>query len=561
MSLRKSVVAFEPDSSLVLLDSRYRKNPNDSPYSFESNLSCGLRGQKFIYKGLSWTQPLFSHNTTNNEIRFKLFGEDSNETLVCYAMPFVLYNSFDGNDDSSYYQPPLPGSYGYDIQFAFNNDVRLLSSNLVLYTPTVNGNNVQFFFHYNPSRGFVLYCQLVADGTPVPIQLLDCSWISNAHFVHGFGQYNITLNKVTPVTDETVFNPAIHGSTASLLPTRYISVVCKEISVDRAFPSITNTSDSDLPFEIGVFFVKHEWTGVYNTEKSTGDETVIPLKFGTEHQILRLDIKDETGKALICGNPIQNLLDDTFIPSYVKDDLINAGGRNLLAINMLTFGDTFEIETAPADIETFVITGFYQNDYVVAVPAFNARAMFKVPFDFNSCSRWSSFSAFKPFSSSPSSFRYNPYVLSNLRSLRLQFDLNMTLDVAFDPFVTMFFRLYFRDQNTNPPVDYLVSFNVRNVAYWVGALNVVLPFTIHALQIPRAVCERTTFEMILQINVNAGNGGNLTFNANVNNEIEFRQRNVDASKYYEPGKIGKYGLPFTDALCDETVHAISIQLN
>ncbi len=563
MSIKQSVAGFSPNTSLVLLDSRYRRDPQDTPADFQAQLSCGIRGQKFIYKGVSWSQSIFNHNLSNNEIIFEVENEAANAPLVVYARPWSLFNSFDGNDPGTFFQPPQPGSYGYDIQFAFNNDIRLLASNLVAYTPSVGGNPIQFFFEYHPARGYVLYCKsAVAPNPTIRIRILQCNWISSAYFVHGFGKFDITSNTITPSSDQ--FQNAIYSGTPTLQYTRYFTVVCKEISRDRSFPSISNRADQDLPFEIGVFFINKDYMGTFLTEKSTGDETVIPLKFGTEPQVLRLQVKDEFGKVFSCGHPATDFTANPLIPSLILNEYNEADGRGYHAMNLLLFGHSPNFGApfvAQQDRTDFLLPNVYNvlrarnEDLIIVLP---------VDVDLTTPANYSSFPVLKFTSANKPSFI-----------------------VDFEPkIVQWFFNIRIDDIQFTPVAAPLVSFDVHinivrvsdDVIVWNESDLAVNPAP-HLFPASAAYVfisnmhnnlnvfdpdEQYYIEMIFDINGGGPDGG--TWILTLGNNASFVLQSVvlqpayhnSLNSYVTP--LNPYGPNDIKMKCDEIIHSIAVQL-
>ena len=155
-----SVVVIPPNSSSLLLDSRYR-GVGQYPTNFSSYLTSGLVAKQLKYKNLQWSMPLFTHTTLNNEIRFVVENDDLGQIEYCvYAMTWTIFKQFDGNPPGGGFNPPQTASYAKDIETAFNTDVREVATNLVLAAPiTVGGLNITWHFEYNQAQGFVLFCE------------------------------------------------------------------------------------------------------------------------------------------------------------------------------------------------------------------------------------------------------------------------------------------------------------------------------------------------------------------------------------------------------------------
>lgn len=335
---RESVVTYEPDSTTIILDSRFRKDQEDQPTSFESILSSSIRGRKFFHQSLTWSQPLFTHNLTNNTIRLQLKDTDdfADFVLVAYVAPWIIFTEIDGNYNNSYYEDCQQGSYAFELERALN-DLRVEGQNLVSVTEYKDASIVRFNVRFLKGRGLLISCFDSQDPpNPVEFKILSCNWLEKGHFIHGFGRYDIQQQIVLPPTDD--FTPVVYGQSPLLCYTRYVTIKCPEISQNRAYPSISSTNQNpNLAFEIGVYQIIPEKLGVFHTQKTTNDETVIALREGVEPQSLKLSIVDENGETLVTGSPLSFFADDQTVPAYIRTSYL-IGLPSASSINQLMFG-------------------------------------------------------------------------------------------------------------------------------------------------------------------------------------------------------------------------------
>lgn len=351
LSPSPTVRTLPANRSLVVADSVYRDVlvPGQSPYNFDCKLNAAMNGKEVIYTKLYWSQPLFSHNNSNNELRFQINGDDTT-TYVVYATPFLCFNQFDGNPEGSSFQTPQPYSYADNMEKGFNGDVRNLSNNLVL----INGNtgilqdadgfNMTVLFRYSPSKGFVITFE-PSTNPNIPVytfKLLPCSYIANAHFVHGFG---IT----TPESDGGIVPrdqwcvSYFSDDTPSLLPLRFITIASPELTKDRRMISFQNSGKFSRSLnELAIFSLNKDYTCAYHTELVGEDATIVSKRDDYNPQSFTIIICDEKGNPLQCSDPIARLLQDPLVPEKYKQEflfgpnVINRGGPNFT--NLLLFG-------------------------------------------------------------------------------------------------------------------------------------------------------------------------------------------------------------------------------
>ena len=347
-----SVRTLPSNRSVVVADSAYRdvSSKDQWPYRFVCNLNAALTGKELVYSKLYWNQPLFSHNNGNNELRFQINGDDS-VTYVVYATPFLTFQEFDGNPPGTSFLPPQPYSYADNMEKGLFGDVRDLANNAVL----INGNSgvledadgfVMYpRFRYSPSRGFVFSFE-PSTNAHIPVytlRLLPCSYIANAHFVHGFGIATVESGGEYVPRDEWTVS-YFSDDTPTLLPLRYITVTSPELTKDRRMISFQNSGSARSLNELAIFPLNKDYTCAYHTELTGEDATVISKRDDYNPQSFSIIITNEQGNALQCSNPIARILQDPTVSlstkqSFVFDTATLNRGNNWFT-NLLLFGTT-----------------------------------------------------------------------------------------------------------------------------------------------------------------------------------------------------------------------------
>lgn len=338
-----------------------RSNSQDEcPSTFTAFLSGPLDAELIYYNHLHWNQPLFSHNNTNNELRFQLWsGSEEDEPspiMVVYAMPFVCFKSFDGRSNGSAFQAPVGMSYGHQMEYALNNDVRPLESNAALLYG--NGQAVWkndpaaiavVYFRYSSASGYALWATK-QNGDSVSVKILECNWVSKGHYVHGFG-------RVVPESSNRNFVPVSEWCACyyaetipSLLPYRFVVVISDELTAQKKTASITNdTSAGQFKNEMAVLPLNYHDTGIYHIKPAGNDTTTFTLRKGNQPQSFRISILGETGKTLVSDDPLIYFINrfDVYadtegaLENGVKVDMFVEGGRPQAeegVINFLLFG-------------------------------------------------------------------------------------------------------------------------------------------------------------------------------------------------------------------------------
>lgn len=355
---KPGITIFPSNRSVILADSRFRDadTNTEQPYDFTCTLSgTGIYAEELYYAKLFWTQNLFAHRRDSCEIRFKIGGiANPNQVYVVYTTPYQLYTLFDGNGNGTNFLTPLVNSYAYNIETGFNNDIRLLQSNQVPVNGTGKvldpyGNPIIWQFRYSSSKGFALSIkQPVSNPSNILLtfELLDCSWVSKGHFVHGFGIYDSNLSptpKYIPRSGQMI--TYFSDCTPLLLPFRYIVIISEELNKDRRLMSFHNGPASKFVNELAIISLNYTFQSAYLGIASGDDSTVISLREGYTPQQFRITILKEDGNILQGDDPISAMLQSDYVPaasrnSYFWDGTFPSRGDSYF-MNALLFGYNF----------------------------------------------------------------------------------------------------------------------------------------------------------------------------------------------------------------------------
>jgi hypothetical protein len=359
-----SVNVLPANQSLVIADSTY-KEPNDGHYNFVCKLSgSGIYCKELYYNQLYWSQPLFAHNNGNCELIFTV-NDDDTTLYVVYATPFILYNDFDGNPAGTSLLPPQPFSYCKNMELGFNNDVRLLSNNAVIVNGDGKirdggGNIMTFCFRYAPSKGFCIYpIQDNPLGNVYTIKLWPCSYISYAHFTHGFGIINPSINALIYVP-RTYYSPVIWSDTVpNLMPYRYVIIASNELTKDRRLMSFSNAlGNSKVTSELAVFSTNPSRTRIYQAIPQGESSSVVSLRPNYTPQNFDISINSELGVPLRCGDGCLLALEDSAVSDSAKQSFWSTplrGRGNDVFMNTLLFGYNWKQGTpGPTSVQSYI---------------------------------------------------------------------------------------------------------------------------------------------------------------------------------------------------------------
>lgn len=345
-----SAIAIPPNRSEVLLDSKYRIKDEDHPTDFTTYLSGGVVALELQYRNLFWTMPFYTHNTTNNEIRFILEHDDdiAQPTYVCYVMPWTIFKTFDGLTSGGGFNPPATGSYAKEIEVAMA-DIRLLTDNTnPIATPTVGGNAISFYCEYNQANGFLLYCKDSLNAA-VSFRLLDCNWIEKGFNIHGFGIFDRLEDRMRPkhYNDNSVFYTSyLSDATPALTESKYITIYCDQLSRERKLPSYRNISNvngngnENFNNEFGVLPIVLEKIGRYINHEALADATTVSVRKGSEAQYVRIYIINSNQNKIKCGSAFRKFVEDDYVPYSVREKAWDAASdyRTPVMMSYLLFG-------------------------------------------------------------------------------------------------------------------------------------------------------------------------------------------------------------------------------
>jgi len=350
----QSVTVLPSNRSIIIADSAARRaNEIDTPYDFNCDLSgTAIYAKEIYYQKLFWNQPIFSHNNESCELRFQMNG-DTATTYVVYAIPFVMFQTYDGNAPGTTLLPPQPYSYADMMEYGLNNDVRTIPLNTTLVNgtgtimdPTDPLHPITIQFRYSPTKGF---CIFPLQDSPTAnyyysIKLLPCSYINKGHYVHGFGFYNSKSDVIEYVPHDFFATAIWSDCTPNLLPTRYIVIQSQELNKDRRLISFHNGNFANFVNELGIFSINPSRTGVFHEVGVGDDATVISLRDDYTPQSFRIQILDEYGIAFHCSDPLSAVLQSSGIDPSVSSSYMSGvagsgkGRGNSTFINYLVFG-------------------------------------------------------------------------------------------------------------------------------------------------------------------------------------------------------------------------------
>lgn len=404
-----SVNILPAQRSLVIADSKYRKRNkskdsqgnivqdetnDESPYNFQAYFSSALVGKEVIYQKLYWNQPIYAHTNASSELRFQINGDDS-VTYVVYAVPFVMYSEYDGNPPGIPWGVPKNFSYAAMMELGFNGDVRLLNSNLQLTIPPppatqfgylydAGGFQMTVYFRYSPVQGFsISFAQSINPNIPVyTIRILPCTYISEAHFVHGFGIYDALISESEFVPRQNWTVAYFSDDTPNLLPFRYITIRSAELTKDRRMISFQNANSNRFNNELAIIALSPVYTGTYHTENVGDDATVISKRDDYQPSVVRLIISDELGFPILCDSPISNLLQTPYIVNdAVKNSFLFSpqyGRGNAVFVNDILFGVHSNFYTP---ISTSALVSLAQSTVAspLGVIGYNSNVFFEGP--------------------------------------------------------------------------------------------------------------------------------------------------------------------------------------
>ena len=321
-----SVPVIPSDSAVIVADSRFRKTTEETPTNFNAELSNILKAKYVFYQTLAWNQPLFTHNLSNNLLVFQLTHWSTKHTFTyaVFARPFYTYTSYDGNPPGSVYQLPIGDSYANQMEYGLNHDLRaiydLASPSLPappfdiianpglhayegrpIYSDTslIDPPVCTIRFRYCNSRGFAIWI----DELDVEFRILNCNYISNGHFIHGFGVYN-PLTKKYEVNENISYTNRVYTAESQplLIPDRFYYVTSEELARQRRSQSTTNCNLDAFPLELAVLSLDVKKSNIYHTNSITTESSSIALPVNKAIASFHIQIRDEHGNIVRVGN-------------------------------------------------------------------------------------------------------------------------------------------------------------------------------------------------------------------------------------------------------------------
>ena len=364
------------NSTLFVADSRYRSNYNrESPFNFSTKLTNNLDVSELYYQRLTWSQPFYTHNLNNNLLYFSIrFSTSTNTNFYTYmailARPWFSYKSMDGNPAGSVLQTPNPNiaSYALMMEGLLNNQCRnpnilqnLYQNGLIAGQPSYYNPNTgiehkcEIRFRYNSATGFVLYAIDPLDSTvqlQIKIFTPQSTWVTNGHFIHGFGSYNSNLKTYT-IQNEYVF-AHLSDTAPLLLSDRYIIILSDELSKNRKLPSFHSNESGSFNSEVAVFQLDYKNSNVMHNLKAETDSTTLNIRVGNAPDLIGIRIEDSAGSVIQCENVMDKFFNEApgvdvstippsipFVPSrFVDSSQVKYGScSDWWMMNYLYFGN------------------------------------------------------------------------------------------------------------------------------------------------------------------------------------------------------------------------------
>jgi hypothetical protein len=338
-----------PNSSILLLDSESRDmltDPMPTDFGVELNMSVS-GGRRIAHRNLQWTQPIYTHNLSDWEIRISFSSINNYQTIfVAYVSPYLIYKVMAQAEGEplEYTLPNDLNSYAHMLTNTLRHGLRLESDPTVLYDFT--GTTVpvlDFQVYFSRWRGFLLSLgqQSIAPANDKELFRMEpCSWMNKAHNVHGYGVRRSTLQNPSITTYQMESSIYVSGTNlwaSSATPlgvyTRYALVSSREICRNRKITSFTNAvlSGKMNATEMTIIPITLDALGVLRNNATANDPTFVNLRPGDNLQILRLEIVDEFGltmqSGLYPGNPLA-----LYIAYLTQADAINPISFNLTSI-------------------------------------------------------------------------------------------------------------------------------------------------------------------------------------------------------------------------------------
>lgn len=322
-----AVQNVKPNTSFLLADSASRNTIADpSPGDFNVNLgNSASGGRRILYRNMQWTQPIWTHNMTDWEIKMS-FSTDGGATWLpnvysTYATPFTTFENFAGIEkDNQEWQPPDADSYCAMIQESLRTGWRVENNPSVVALPP--GIPVaDFHVRYSRYRGILILLDqssLLPGADPILFRVEKCNWLQKGHHVHGFGVRYKTESGAADAWEymmernqyQVGVNLWLSNATPGGIYTRFFAVSSKEICRNRKITSFSNlrTSGATNATELTIVPTSFSQLHILANYLTQEDPTVVNLRTGDALQSFRIQIVDEFGEVLEAGtypgNPV-----------------------------------------------------------------------------------------------------------------------------------------------------------------------------------------------------------------------------------------------------------------
>ncbi len=310
----RPIQVVDPNSSFLLADSEqrdYSRDPNPADFSIDlGNSASGAR--RIIYRNLQWTQPLYSHNLSDWELRISFSDTSFATSYSCFVTPWYIFRHFAGEtEDLEDFAVPDARYYCAMLEEALKTGLRLTSAPLTVSVPALAS---RMRVRYSRYQGLCI----IMDQTGLPssayFRIEPCSWLNRGHNLHGFGvQKEVSPDRYEYQMEANLYATGVNTYFSAAVPngnyTRFISVVSKEASRNRKITSFTNLRKGGRinATEMTTLPIIFQNTSSLQNYLTVEDPTVVNLRPGDSLQHLRLQVVDEGGEiiqtGLLSGNP------------------------------------------------------------------------------------------------------------------------------------------------------------------------------------------------------------------------------------------------------------------
>lgn len=298
-----TVQVLDLSESTITADSSFRPFPQASPGNFEITLQGAVRdGKRVHHQSISWCQSFYAHDANSMLLRLRVntyIPPSADPWLYCFLTPYWMFTSPDGTNEEVPFGTIQNGSYAADLQAALNTSMYVSAPGVFSLAAPATSFTVQ----YSRATGFLI------TSNNLGFQILEASpWLQNANPVHGFGTYISASGPIqysSPTGPVGTYTQVISSdSTPTLIPTRYVGVVCPELAQRRQLSSFSNVNSAAFSSgETNVFPVSYAENGVWHTQVNPADPTIINMDPSNGIQKLSLEMYNNFGQTVGAQNP------------------------------------------------------------------------------------------------------------------------------------------------------------------------------------------------------------------------------------------------------------------